>query len=135
MKKPTVLLLLWLVMVLCCVSYAAETLLVNGDFEMGDKGWLLSKNAEIRSFSGCDGTAALFLQAHQSSSQQCYVQQSFRGVPGETYTLEAWLKCMELSQGALQIGISFWDKKDKLLNMSVLTNTMTILLQKEKEKN
>ena len=116
MKKTTPSPLFWLALVLCCVSSAAESLLVNGDFEMGDKGWSLSKQAEIRSFSGCDGTAALLLQTHASSIPEHTVQQSFRGVPGDTYTLELWLKLVELNQGALQIDVSFWDKKDKPLS-------------------
>ena len=112
-------------MTLCRAASAAETLLVNGDFELGDKGWVLPKQAEIRSFAGYDGTAALFLQSVPSSSQQGIVKQSFRGVPGETYTLEAWLKCAELRQGSLQIAISFWDKKNKPLDGHEKTLTVT----------
>lgn len=111
MKRTTAFLLIWLAALLCHAAFAAETLLVNGDFEMGGKGWNLPANAQIESFSGYDGTAALRLRRQTADADADAVEQELRLPPDGIYTLEAWMKSIDL-RGAVQICIRFFDRKN-----------------------
>lgn len=101
---------------LACRLMAAEPTLVNGDFEMGKKGWELPDCAKFESFAGHEGTTALILQRQTPKSQPEAVEQYLHLQPDGIYTLEVWMKSIDLKGGAVQFFMRFFDQKDKPLD-------------------
>ena len=93
----------------------AETYLVNGDFELGDKGWgPLPAGVRIDSFIGHEGTAAMvFEQMHSNSRDVTVTQEIFVRALG-FYTLKGLVKCEQFSGAPLRIGVEFQQRKERL---------------------
>ena len=97
-------------LLLACLLPAA-TPLVNGDFELDDKGWKFPECAKTEAFAGRKGTAALVLQRTTPAEKDAVATQLLVLRPGQYYTLEAWVKCAELQNGSPTIGVEFFAGK------------------------
>ena len=91
MKKPHSTHIAFAIALAALLAHAAETTLVNGDFELDAKGWTFPECARTEAFAGIDGTAALVLR-RTAAPQNAAVTQPLTLRPGRAYTLEAWVK-------------------------------------------
>lgn len=113
MNKRLITILLLLLAIPAATIISADEYVVNGNFEDGDKGWLMVPGSVVEDNVGFNGTGGL--KVFRLSNDEPYlVNHQYVDVePGTPYRLSAMVKAEGIGPGETSIGLEYTDENGK----------------------
>lgn len=113
MNKRLITFLLLLLAIPAATIISADEYVVNGNFEDGDKGWLMVPGSVVEDSVGFNGTGGL--KVFRLSNDEPYlVNHQYVDVePGTPYRLSAMVKAEGIGPGETSIGLEYTDENGK----------------------